>query len=192
MFHWAVLPRVRDPKGASSPEEDHLRLFSKKTLQIASPTVLCLALMACHIKDIMEMASFCLRNADDLARAATAGYWFEALAHVSLAAGGRFLCRMLTQGTGVSSFTLSLPHCSRIQPYSSAPELSRVCLPSLETYCIPTSLRAAAIDSASSPAAWFQVGWVPWRLPARSIEPPACSAPAAGLQQDVPARSRRL
>ncbi|KAK9820671.1 hypothetical protein WJX74_004195 [Apatococcus lobatus] len=157
VIHWAVLPRVRETKRAGSPEEDHLRLFSKRMLQIASPTVLCLALMAGHVKDIMEMASFCLRNADDLARVATAGYWFKALAHVSLAAGGQFQCRMLTQSPRASRFTLSLPRCSKIQHYSSAPELAEICLPSLEVFCIPTSLRAAAIDSASSPAAWFQV-----------------------------------
>ena len=73
VFHWAVLPRVREPNSAFSPEEDHLRLFSRMTLQMASPTVLCLALMSCHIRDVVEAASFLIRNADDLALVATAG-----------------------------------------------------------------------------------------------------------------------
>ncbi len=158
VIHWAVLPLVTELGCARSPEEDHLRRFRQKTLQIASPTVLCLALRYLHVRDIIEMASCCLWEAGDLAAVAAAGHWFEALAHVSLAAGGRFQCRMLTQTPGPSSFTLSLPRCSKIQHYSSAAELSQICLPSMEAYCIPTSARAAAIHSASSPAAWFQVG----------------------------------
>ena len=157
VLHWGVLPPFTLAQDASNPKEDRLRCFRKKTTRMASPKVLCLTLLHCHIKEIVEMTSFCPDVNDDSARVATAGHWFEALSHLSLAAGGTFMCRMIGQVPGTAEFTLTLPQCSAVQHYSSAQELFQICEANLQTYCILRLLRASAIDSASSAAAWFHV-----------------------------------
>ena len=57
-------------------------------LHVTSPLLLpqLSGVLQSHIKDIVEMASFCFCNANDPAWVATAGIWFEALAHMSMPA----------------------------------------------------------------------------------------------------------
>ena len=161
VFHWAALPRLREARHPDSPLEQHLRQYCKKILQLASPTAMCMLLQQFQVNQVIRMAATCLESADDLARVAMAGYWFECLAHTALAAGGPFTCRLISKAPGDADFTINLPRVSTVNRYSSNLELSRSWSPDLTTYCMPRSRRAAALDSASSAGVWYQVGGTP-------------------------------
>ncbi len=192
IMHWEVPARVTGPVNVYRPDEDRLCRYGCRTLQMASPAVICLVLVHGHAKAILEMVSFGLMNADDLALLVMAGHSFEHLAHLKLALGGRFQCRLLTEDSPGENFTLTLPRCTAVQYFSSAQQLAGVCQPHLKTYHMPSSLRAASGDSASSaysassPAAYYHVRCSPSFLELRVVVPLTRNASIRGLW-DAPA-----
>ncbi|KAG0577389.1 hypothetical protein KC19_5G152600 [Ceratodon purpureus] len=99
IFHWAIPDTKHLSTGSGSGLKSHLRRYTKKYMRFASPQVAAVLCITIGNLDAMEVAKFCVSSNLHMEHAA----WFEDMAHIMLAAGGRFECRLIQEE---ASFTL--------------------------------------------------------------------------------------
>ncbi|KAG0616844.1 hypothetical protein M758_5G145400 [Ceratodon purpureus] len=99
IFHWAIPDTKHLSTGSGSGLKSHLRRYTKKYMRFASPQVAAVLCITIGNLDAMEVAKFCVSSNLHMEHAA----WFEDMAHIMLAAGGRFECRLIHEE---ASFTL--------------------------------------------------------------------------------------
>jgi hypothetical protein len=152
LFHWYVAANnVPMDSNDTSPEENALRRFKRKSLRLASGWVAQQFFLKWRLKKTLHVVSLILSHRGDVEP------WFETISHMILSSGGKFKCRMLHNS---EEFELTLPKAD-ICLFKTPADASSKVKDDLSVYCMPTKSNQAAIDSMRSPWLLFQMAYGP-------------------------------
>jgi hypothetical protein len=140
----------------TSPEENALRHFKRKSLRFALGWVAQQFFLKWRLKKTLDVVSLILSHRGDVEP------WFETISHMILSSGDKFKCRMLHNS---EEFELTLPKANiflfKFQQTLPKADASSNVKENLYVYCMPTKSNQAAIDSMRSPWLLFQMAYGP-------------------------------